>query len=176
MNTDKKSPKTDDLIQASLVKLLETNRFDKITIKDICDEALIGRSTFYNHYVDKYELLDKMIDEMANKFQDLINSRNKKINDDSFLVYLYQELFVCRQEFLILLDIKSATGDLENQIKEILKENSRKILGNTQIDLPADFLTDLYAANAMTAIIWTLKNGYSDEVATFMNDSFKQLV
>lgn len=38
--------------------LLETEKFDKISIVDIMEEAGIRRQTFYNHFLDKYQLLD----------------------------------------------------------------------------------------------------------------------
>ena len=34
---------------------------EKITIKDICEEAGVIRPTFYNHFKDKYELLEYII-------------------------------------------------------------------------------------------------------------------
>ena len=38
--------------------LLATREFDKISIVDIMESAGIRRQTFYNHFLDKYELLD----------------------------------------------------------------------------------------------------------------------
>ncbi|EGP69693.1 putative dihydroxyacetone kinase regulator-like protein [Streptococcus mitis SK1080] len=38
--------------------LLTTREFDKISIVDIMESAGIRRQTFYNHFLDKYELLD----------------------------------------------------------------------------------------------------------------------
>lgn len=38
--------------------LLATREFDKISIVEIMELAGIRRQTFYNHFLDKYELLD----------------------------------------------------------------------------------------------------------------------
>lgn len=41
-------------------RLLEEKDLQKITIKEICEEAHINRSTFYNHFEDMYGVLEKM--------------------------------------------------------------------------------------------------------------------
>ncbi|MEA4891256.1 MAG: TetR/AcrR family transcriptional regulator C-terminal domain-containing protein [Peptococcaceae bacterium] len=48
----------EELLAASLKKLTEKKAFAKITVKDITDAAELSRPTFYNHFQDKYELLE----------------------------------------------------------------------------------------------------------------------
>ena len=55
-----KSKKTKKLIQQSFLEILETQSFDTIKISDITNKANINRGTFYLHFEDKYDLLDKM--------------------------------------------------------------------------------------------------------------------
>ena len=52
--TDLRIVKTKKVLFDTLIKLMRQKNFDKIKISDICDEALINRSTFYAHYEDKY--------------------------------------------------------------------------------------------------------------------------
>ncbi len=37
---------------------------DSVTVKDICECAMVNRATFYRHYLDKYDLLDQYMDEL----------------------------------------------------------------------------------------------------------------
>ena len=53
---DKKDMKA--LIAQSFRQLMTTHPFDKITIQLISEGAGIKRSTFYNHFADKYEVLE----------------------------------------------------------------------------------------------------------------------
>lgn len=39
-------------------RLVQKKNFDKITIENICQEAEVGRTTFYRYFTDKYDLLD----------------------------------------------------------------------------------------------------------------------
>ena len=45
----------------ALIRLLQTSTIDKISVKDICEEAHVNRSTFYNYIDDKYQLLDAVM-------------------------------------------------------------------------------------------------------------------
>ncbi|GAA3333324.1 hypothetical protein GCM10020331_096920 [Ectobacillus funiculus] len=44
--------------------------FDQITLQDISDRANVGRRTIYHHYMDKYDLLDKLMEEHINKLRE----------------------------------------------------------------------------------------------------------
>ena len=50
--------KTKIYLSNALLELLKTKSFDNIKVTEICDKALIHKTTFYNHFEDKYELLD----------------------------------------------------------------------------------------------------------------------
>ncbi|MFQ3727177.1 TetR/AcrR family transcriptional regulator [Staphylococcus equorum] len=59
---DRRILKSQEAIKSALVKLMSQKEFDKITVKDICIEANVGNRTFYLHYLDKYDLLDKLVE------------------------------------------------------------------------------------------------------------------
>lgn len=48
------------LIQA-LFRLMEDQPLQKISVRDITDEAMVNRSTFYAHFTDKYDLFKTAI-------------------------------------------------------------------------------------------------------------------
>ena len=51
----------DVLLAESFKKLARTRPIEKITIREITDEAGVIRPTFYNHFQDKYERLEWII-------------------------------------------------------------------------------------------------------------------
>ncbi|SFG89883.1 TetR/AcrR family transcriptional regulator [Sporolactobacillus nakayamae] len=62
-STDLRVMKTRAAIQSAFLDLLQEKSFNVLTIKDIASAAKIGRGTFYLHYVDKYELLEMVIEK-----------------------------------------------------------------------------------------------------------------
>lgn len=65
-----KNRKTKQLIQTSFIHILEEKPFDSITVGDITKTAQINRGTFYLHYQDKFDLLDRIEQQL---FEDLGN-------------------------------------------------------------------------------------------------------
>lgn len=87
---------TEQVIENALMTLLDEKPVEKITVRELCSIAGINRSTFYLHYQDVYDLIDRMyqstIDEII---PDLIvlephtdsASRNLKIRNLLKAVY-----------------------------------------------------------------------------------------
>ena len=114
--------KTKKILFSALLKLMEQKNFERIKISDICDEALVNRSTFYAHYEDKYELLIELIEELKISFLNEL-----KDNDNSFF----------SKEYLM---------DLLSILIEHIDENRKvynAILLNNKNGILIDFLIDV---------------------------------
>ena len=72
-NRDRRIKRTRQVIYESFISLILEKEFSQISIKDITNQANISRSTFYSHYQDKYDLLDKIIQEKLSKLSQLLN-------------------------------------------------------------------------------------------------------
>ncbi|MHA6250908.1 TetR/AcrR family transcriptional regulator [Oceanobacillus sp. CAU 1775] len=64
VKTDLRILRTRKLIMESFVDLSGKMEFKDITVKDITTKAMINRSTFYYHFEDIYDLLDKALTEV----------------------------------------------------------------------------------------------------------------
>ena len=70
---DPRIRRTRQLLQEALYNLMQTKAFDEISVQDISEAATVNRATFYDHYTDKYSLLDATI---AGGFHRLLHQRN----------------------------------------------------------------------------------------------------
>ncbi|MBN1051797.1 TetR/AcrR family transcriptional regulator [Clostridium botulinum] len=57
-------------LNQAFIDLVSQNGFEKITVSDICEKSLVSRSTFYNHFEDKYHLLYFSIHLIKNQIID----------------------------------------------------------------------------------------------------------
>lgn len=64
----------------ALETLLKTHRFEKITVDQICDEALLHRSSFYRYFHDKYDLLEHLMSNRLGQMMDSAASEEEMIN------------------------------------------------------------------------------------------------
>ena len=62
-----KSIKTKNTLNIALLTLLGKYSFEKITVRDICEEALISRAAFYAHFGDKYDFLTYWLTSLTKK-------------------------------------------------------------------------------------------------------------
>lgn len=69
---------TKQMLKSSLIELMKSAPIGKITIKKICENAEINRSTFYLYYNDQYALLE----EIENELIDHAQKHLEKINSD----------------------------------------------------------------------------------------------
>ena len=67
------------LIRNALVSLMQQKPFEKITITDIVREADINRGTFYAHYHDTTEVLDKIREDVVS---DVLGAVKKMTPDE----------------------------------------------------------------------------------------------
>lgn len=64
--TNKQTRTRLDLIR-TMESLLSRQKFEDITVNDICKEALLTRTTFYRYFVDKYALTEAMLEYIGNR-------------------------------------------------------------------------------------------------------------
>jgi len=93
--TDRRARRTRSLLHAALVELILERGYDRVTVQDILDRADIGRSTFYNHYPSKDELLLSRVHELEDAVRARISTgaQNPEEKSSTSLMAPMQPLF-----------------------------------------------------------------------------------
>lgn len=110
----------DTLLAESFKELARKQPIEKITIKEITDKAGVIRPTFYNHFQDKYELLEWIINtQLLEPVEPLI--RNGMVNEALVLLFTNIEK---EKEFYIRasrLEGQNSFGSIaQNCVKRVL--------------------------------------------------------
>ncbi len=98
MKESRRITMTKNLLKDSLLELLETKALPKITIKEICENADINRSTFYLHYPDQFALCDEIendiIEHINTCLAEVSLSNNRVEGLTEFLSYMKENAYL----------------------------------------------------------------------------------
>lgn len=72
MKNDLRVRYTRTVIQESFLELLKEKPLNKITVKELCTAAGIHRGTFYKHYQDCYDLMEKIEEQALDELDGLL--------------------------------------------------------------------------------------------------------
>lgn len=109
---DRRVRYTKMVLKDNFIKLLEKKDISRITIKELCEDADINRATFYAHYSDQYDLMERIQDELLDNIADYLAAYTKN-------------------------ELPSVPVDTVEHIFEYIKENARlcKLLLSERGDL-----------------------------------------
>lgn len=134
MNTknNKRFYETEIRMEAAMLELMKKTEFEKITVKKICEKANVNRSTFYAHFIDIYDMIDKMemelSKELLNKYSTYSGKEVEIFSEESFIPFLshikehryfYKINLQTRKDF----PLRRGFEQLWNVIKSICIEN-----------------------------------------------------
>src|SRR5438046_2383994 len=72
---DRRVARTRHALAMALMQLTVEKRYDAITIQDLLDRAGVGRSTFYEHYRGKDDLLTRSFEGMIEMSMGMLDAR-----------------------------------------------------------------------------------------------------
>ena len=116
--------RTDRDINEAFLKLLQEKSFEKITVGDIIAEAMVNRSTFYQHYPDKYAVLETLQKQYLELFlEQLRQIRTRNLLDFGSIDRLMASFFLKNKQALhALLTVKTENFDLKKQWQDLIAD------------------------------------------------------
>lgn len=78
MKTDARVRYTRHMITSAFLELLAEKEISRITVKEICEKSEINRGTFYKHYQDVYDLMEKLETEALDGFEQLLYASDEQ--------------------------------------------------------------------------------------------------
>lgn len=124
MRANQRITLTKRLLQEALLRLIDKKPLDKITVKELCEESDINRTTFYRHYSIPRDVLIEMEVEFSNQLYASFHSTDiKDISNyiEKLLTYLYEH-----SELLKIFIENNSDDDLMRLINDMF-ENFIKI-------------------------------------------------
>lgn len=156
--------RTHKLLSDSLTSLLTEKAFDDIRVSDICNRAMVHRTTFYKHFEDKYQLLDFLLGQIVIEFKEKSMQYTSNINSREYYIILIKLLFEHMYEnkklySVGLLNNSSARKLLKRTVLEcVISSLENNAANGINFTIPIPIISEFYSAGIVNLASWWLEN------------------
>lgn len=156
--------RTKKFLYEALIILLKEKPFEEIKVSDICEKALINRSTFYAHYSDKYELLDSFIKDIKLSLKEELEKNTNITNTKEYYLEMLRIFFLHvneRKLFYSAILVNNQNSIVTDMIFSTLNEDIKKRIeedNQLKSKIPSDIVTSFYLGAVFNIGIDWLKN------------------
>lgn len=175
--TDLRIVKTRKALADALFELLNKKSFDEIKVVDICEAAMVHRTTFYKHFEDKYHLLNYVINDIINELTEGISSNTQYSTPEEFYTALLHVLveYVHKNETKFRLIAKNNVsnmfvhtmhGIISAHILEFLKDFSKR---GYSFEVPLPLIAQYRSGGMIFVTYYLLENNNPYDVDELYN-------
>ncbi len=161
---DLRIQKTYLALEEAFTKLLEEKPFEAITTNELCDTAMIRRTTFYKHFADKYDYFDFYVSSMMERSRNNVSIELLKTDPVTYTeLRIKEHLDFMLEHKNLLKNFKNSTmfafyyqsilRQLEKELRDMMIET-----GNYSPSPEIDFSIYLYSGALLSGIVWWLEN------------------
>ena len=169
--TDIRYLRTEKLIFDAFSKLLSEKDYEKITVQDIADKAMINRATFYAHYADKDELQRGIQKQMLEQMSEMIDAAQIAVGDtvrvkkgEKLLSDFYHSLE--KNPPVAQIVVKSIAQEvMQSNFSKLLREKYANLLEKLNVTesgvpVPTDFIVAYLTSIFTGTLTWWIKSGF----------------
>lgn len=151
------------LLSDALVALLADQPFESITVRQICERAMVHRATFYSHFADKYELLRSVLSDVQADLVQIQRREAQSANNDQFHLREFVDYVTAhRSLFSVLLidkETNSLTALMRRQIAALTEAEVKEYQASgVRYSVPPLVMAQFFAGAVFGVIAWWLEN------------------
>src|SRR5205807_5840432 len=158
--------RTHKLLWEALMAELSERPIEEITVSDICERAMVHRTTFYKHYEDKYALLEQgirqMYDDLLAEEEHMPPNAYSVEHPPPYFIRLFEHA-AQHQRFYKLMLCGEGIGRFQKLVKEYIAEVvSAKVREltptNQHFAVPLAMHVQFVAGAVLSLLAWWLEN------------------
>ena len=158
-------------IEKTFLKLMEEKDFSKISVRDITTNSTINRGTFYIHYADKYELLEKIEFKLLNGLEqasvllqpEQVLKEAKEGALSPFSIQVFEFIAQHRQEFKVMLSEHNQSGFMKRLQRFFLEQFTKKYENHELILADSGLPIRYFAGFAASAFLGVIEQWLTSE-------------
>ena len=147
----------ENLIQA-FWSLYRQQKIEHITIKDITTKAGYHRSTFYEYFVDIYDVLNQLEDSLLEHIEmNVINRLDGELSTDlaQNIANIYDE----KGEYLSVLLGENGDPNFLNKIKAVMRPALADSFGLSEDEVHTSYIFEFASSGILSVVTHWYKNG-----------------
>ena len=146
------------IIEQCFLELLLEKSVSRITVTELCEKAQINRATFYKHYQDIPQLLEKIEEDLFDQIRDMF-----KDHAENMETMLLDMMNYTRREWKRFMALGSDNGDPNLMMKTFLicYENAYPLIERSLPEIPEperQMLFQFVSRGAGGILTWWIKN------------------
>ena len=160
-NKDLREEVSRKLIWDALFSLLKERPFHSISVKNICETAYINRSTFYNHFEDKFDLLRYGLRDVVLNDAGIAD----KLGMPSIDILPHVALFKYVKQHQSFWTNIFLSGGMDSFVSEVMIESTSRFFqadsesAHVEDALPPEIAAQMYFGAVGKLTTWWLKEG-----------------
>lgn len=166
VQVDLRVRRTRKLLWEALLAEMSARAFEDITVTDICERAMVHRTTFYKHYEDKYALLEqgmrRMYDELVAEAQHAPPSAYSLDDPPPYFIRLFEHVAE-RQQFYRLMLCGEGVPRFQRLVKGYVAEvvetrATGEIAAHQPTWAPLAMHVQFFSGAVLSLLAWWLEN------------------
>ena len=154
--------KTRKALKGALLALLTRRQFDKISVNDLCEEAVVSRTAFYAHFEDKYALLRFTLEEIEKELGEFEREHTDSENIIRMNNYIRENAKMLKN-----LMNESNPEAMSILIGMLTKDMGRKIHVTENMSAYDHALVNFCAGGFASLLLWQLNNNFPMDSGNF---------
>jgi AcrR family transcriptional regulator len=165
-HADLRVRRTRKLLWEALLGEMSEHAFEEITVTDICERAMVHRTTFYKHYEDKYALLEQgmrqMYDELVTEAQHAPPGAFSLDDPPPYFIRLFEHVAE-RQRFYRLMLCGEGVARFQRLVKDYVAEvvetrAAGVIAAHQPAWAPLAMHVQFFSGAVLSLLAWWLEN------------------
>lgn len=157
---DLRIKKTHKLLMEALIKLLEEKPINEIKLNEICNLAMVHKTTFYNHFKDKYDLLKYTIINIQKEMLYQMPKTENILEYYTELAKLYMQNIKSNKNLYQQVLINDTDNLCTNIFIEMFIKDVEKNINDSPI--PTNYLANFYVYGVFAIINEWFKKGMKE--------------
>jgi len=165
--------KTKANLYKALLQVMSQKTFEEIKVTDICNVSMINRSTFYDHFSDKYELLASLLKDLNNELISHLRIDKEITSLKEYYVELIKHIIDFQNKNLNIFSAFAILRKNNNSIaydmlreaiqQEVCKKINEEYINKSKV--PAEIISLFYVSAVISVAMEIIqdKNKYTDE-------------